>query len=191
LLRERIVLMDGAMGTMIQQLGLTELHFRGERFQAHRSELKGNNELLCLTQPEVIARIHTAYLQAGADIIETNTFGANAIAQADYGLEHLAREMNVAAARLARKACDERATPDTPRWAAGAIGPTPRTASISPDVNDPAARNTSFDALRRAARIFCWSKRFSTRSTRRPRCSPLKKPSMPLASNCQSSSAAR
>jgi 5-methyltetrahydrofolate--homocysteine methyltransferase len=152
LLRERIVLMDGAMGTMIQQLGLTELHFRGERFKAHRSELKGNNELLCLTQPEVIARIHTAYLEAGADIIETNTFGANAIAQADYGLEHLAREMNVAAARLARKACDERATPDMPRWVAGAIGPTPRTASISPDVNDPAARNTSFDALRGAYR---------------------------------------
>ncbi|MBA4263663.1 MAG: 5-methyltetrahydrofolate--homocysteine methyltransferase [Comamonadaceae bacterium] len=152
LLRERIVLMDGAMGTMIQQLGLTELHFRGQRFQAHRSELKGNNELLCLTQPEVIARIHTAYLQAGADIIETNTFGANAIAQADYGMEHLAREMNVAAARLARQACDERATPDMPRWVAGAIGPTPRTASISPDVNDPAARNTSFDTLRRAYR---------------------------------------
>jgi 5-methyltetrahydrofolate--homocysteine methyltransferase len=152
LLRERIVLMDGAMGTMIQQLGLTELHFRGERFQAHRSELKGNNELLCLTQPEVIARIHTAYLQAGADIIETNTFGANAIAQADYGLEHLAREMNVAAARLARQACDELATLDMPRWVAGAIGPTPRTASISPDVNDPAARNTSFDMLRRAYR---------------------------------------
>ena len=152
LLRERIVLMDGAMGTMVQQLGLTELHFRGERFQAHRSELKGNNELLCLTQPEVIARIHTAYLQAGADIIETNTFGANAIAQADYGLEHLAREMNVAAARLARKACDEQATPNMPRWVAGAIGPTPRTASISPDVNDPAARNTSFDMLRRSYR---------------------------------------
>ena len=137
---------------MIQQLRLTELHFRGERFQTHRSELKGNNELLCLTQPEVIARIHTAYLQAGADIIETNTFGANAIAQADFGLEHLSRDMNVAAARLARQACDELATLDMPRWVAGAIGPTPRTASISPDVNDPAARNTSFDMLRRAYR---------------------------------------
>lgn len=152
LLRERIVLMDGAMGTMIQQLGLTETQFRGKRFETHRTELKGNNEVLCLTQPEVIEQIHTAYLQAGADIIETNTFGANAIAQADYGLEHLAYEMNVAAAQLAKQACDKLATPDRPRWVAGAIGPTPRTASISPDVNDPGARNTCFDTLRLAYR---------------------------------------
>lgn len=152
LLRERIVLMDGAMGTMIQQLGLTESHFRGERFERHPSELKGNNELLCLTQPEAILQIHTAYLTAGADVIETNTFGANAIAQADYGLAHLAHEINVVAARLARRACDAVATPDAQRWVAGAIGPTPRTASISPDVNDPSARNTSFECLRQAYR---------------------------------------
>ncbi|MCU0924549.1 MAG: homocysteine S-methyltransferase family protein [Hydrogenophaga sp.] len=150
LLRERIVLMDGAMGTMIQQMGLTEAHFRGDRLGGHPSELKGNNELLCLTQPDTITRIHAAYLAAGADVIETNTFGANAIAQADYGLAHLAREMNVVAARLARRACDAVATPHAPRWVAGAMGPTPRTASISPDVNDPAARNVSFDTLRLA-----------------------------------------
>lgn len=150
LLRERIVLMDGAMGTMIQQMGLTEAHYRGQRFRNHHSELKGNNELLCLTYPGVIAQIHAAYLAAGADVIETNTFGANSIAQADYGLGHLAREMNVAAAQLARRACDAVATPHAPRWVAGAMGPTPRTASISPDVNDPAARNVDFDTLRQA-----------------------------------------
>lgn len=148
LLRHRIVVLDGAMGTMIQQYKLTEEHFRGERFAQHPGALKGNNELLNLTQPQVIYDIHKAYLDAGADLIETNTFGATTIAQEDYQMAHLAREMNVAAARLARQACDAVSTPDRPRYVVGAIGPTPRTASISPDVNDPGARNTSFEELR-------------------------------------------
>nr|WP_315465765.1 homocysteine S-methyltransferase family protein [uncultured Rhodoferax sp.] len=150
LLQRRIVVLDGAMGTMIQQRKLTEADFRGTRFADHPHELKGNNELLNLTQPQVISDIHTAYLLAGADLIETNTFGATSIAQEDYHLAHLAREMNVAAARLAKKACKAIGTPEHPRFAAGAIGPTPRTASISPDVNDPGARNTSFEELRAA-----------------------------------------
>jgi 5-methyltetrahydrofolate--homocysteine methyltransferase len=150
LLQQRIVVLDGAMGTMIQQRKLTEADFRGARFADHPHELKGNNELLNLTRPEVIADIHTAYLMAGADMIETNTFGATSIAQEDYQLAHLAREMNVAAARLARAACDALSTPEKPRFVVGAIGPTPRTASISPDVNDPGARNTDFEALRAA-----------------------------------------
>ena len=148
LLHQRIVMLDGAMGTMIQQRRLSEAQFRGDRFVDHPGTLKGNNELLNLTQRE----IHEAYLAAGSDIVETNTFGATAIAQADYGLEHLAREMNVQAAKLARAACDRFSTPDHPRFVAGAIGPTPRTASISPDVNDPGARNVSFDELRAAYR---------------------------------------
>ena len=152
LLKQRIVLLDGAMGTMIQQRKLAEADFRGTRFTDHPHELKGNNELLNLTQPHVISDIHTAYLQAGADLIETNTFGATSIAQEDYHLAHLAREMNVAAARLARAACDAISTPQHPRFVVGAIGPTPRTASISPDVNDPGARNTDFEALRAAYR---------------------------------------
>jgi 5-methyltetrahydrofolate--homocysteine methyltransferase len=152
LLHQRIVLLDGAMGTMIQQRRLSEAQFRGDRFADHPGTLKGNNELLNLTQPEIVRDIHEAYLAAGSDIVETNTFGAIAIAQADYGLEHLAREMNVQAAMLARAACDRFSTPDHPRFVAGAIGPTPRTASISPDVNDPGARNISFDELRAAYR---------------------------------------
>ena len=152
LLRQRIVLLDGAMGTMIQQRQLSEAQFRGHRFANHPDTLKGNNELLNLTQPEIVREIHEAYLAAGSDIVETNTFGATAIAQADYGLEHLAREMNVQAAKLARAACDRFSTPNRPRFVAGAIGPTPRTASISPDVNDPGARNVSFDELRAAYR---------------------------------------
>jgi len=152
LLHQRIVLLDGAMGTMIQQRRLSEAQFRGDRLVDHPGTLKGNNELLNLTQPEIVRGIHEAYLAAGSDIVETNTFGATAIAQADYGLEHLAREMNVQAAKLARAACDRFITPDRPRFVAGAIGPTPRTASISPDVNDPGARNVSFDELRAAYR---------------------------------------
>jgi 5-methyltetrahydrofolate--homocysteine methyltransferase len=152
LLRERIVLMDGAMGTMIQTHRLGEQDFRGQRFADLPQDVKGNNELLNLTRPELIRQIHTDYLTAGCDIVETNTFGATSIAQEDYRLAHLAREMNVAAARLAREACDAIATPDWPRWVAGAIGPTPRTASISPDVNDPGARNVSFEELRAAYR---------------------------------------
>ena len=152
ILRQRLVILDGAMGTMIQQLKLSEAQFRGERFADFAKDVKGNNELLSLTRPDVIQAIHEKYLAAGADLVETNTFGATTIAQADYGMEALAREMNVASARLARAACDKYSTPDKPRFVAGALGPTPRTASISPDVNDPAARNVTFDELRAAYR---------------------------------------
>jgi 5-methyltetrahydrofolate--homocysteine methyltransferase len=150
MLRSRIVILDGAMGTMIQQYKLTEAQFRGERFADHAQDLKGNNELLNLTQPQIIQDIHEAYLVAGCDLIETNTFGATSVAQEDYALPHLARELNVAAARLARQACEKFSTAAHPRYVVGAIGPTPRTASISPDVNDPGARNTSFEVLRQA-----------------------------------------
>jgi 5-methyltetrahydrofolate--homocysteine methyltransferase len=150
LLRQRIAVLDGAMGTMIQRYKLTEADFRGERLRDHGKDLKGNNDLLVLTRPDVIAEIHDQYLAAGADIIESNTFGATSVAQEDYDLAPLAYEMNVAAAKLARDCCDRYSTPDKPRFVAGALGPTPRTASISPDVNDPGARNTSFDQLRAA-----------------------------------------
>ena len=149
-LGQRIQILDGAMGTMIQRYKLTEADFRGTRFAAHGKDLKGNNELLSLTRPDVIAEIHRQYLQAGADVIETNTFGATAIAQGDYALPELAYELNVASARLAREACDAFSTPDHPRFVAGALGPQPKTASISPDVNDPGARNVTFDELRDA-----------------------------------------
>ncbi|WP_298234364.1 homocysteine S-methyltransferase family protein [uncultured Azohydromonas sp.] len=152
LLPQRIVIIDGAMGTMIQRFKLTEADYRGERFKDHPKDLKGNNELLQFTRPDVIRSIHEQYLAAGADIIETNTFGATSIAQEDYDLAPLAREMNVAAARIAREAADKFSTPDKPRFVAGAMGPTPRTASISPDVNDPGARNVGFDQLRAAYR---------------------------------------
>lgn len=148
LLRQRIVIIDGAMGTMIQRYKLGEADFRGTRFADHPKDLKGNNDLLQLTRPDVIREIHQQYLAAGADIIETNTFGATSIAQEDYGLADAAIDMNLAAARVAREAADAAATPDKPRFVAGALGPTPRTASISPDVNDPGARNVSFDQLR-------------------------------------------
>ncbi|MFA7527998.1 MAG: homocysteine S-methyltransferase family protein [Ottowia sp.] len=150
LLHERILVYDGAMGTMIQQLKLSEEEFRGKRFRDFQRDVRGNNELLSLTRPEAISAIHDAYLDAGADIIETNTFGATSVAQADYGMQELARELNVAAARLARAACDKFSTPDKPRFVAGALGPTPKTASISPDVNDPGARNVDFEGLRAA-----------------------------------------
>ena len=152
LLDERILVMDGAMGTMIQRHGLDEAAFRGDRFAGHRQDLKGNNDLLTLTRPDVIGGIHHAFLEAGSDIVETNTFSSTAIAQSDYGLEGLARELNVAGARLARAAADEwtRRTPDRPRFVAGAIGPTNRTLSISPDVNDPGLRASTFDAMRDA-----------------------------------------
>ena len=150
ILTERIVILDGAMGTMIQRYKLTEADFRGTRFATHPKDLKGNNDLLQLTRPDVIREIHEQYLAAGADIVETNTFGATRVAQDDYGLGAFARELNVAAARLAREACEKYSTPDKPRFVAGALGPTPRTASISPDVNDPAARNVTFDELKAA-----------------------------------------
>jgi 5-methyltetrahydrofolate--homocysteine methyltransferase len=152
LLADRILVLDGAMGTQIQKLRLAEADFRGERFRDHPKDLKGNNDLLVLTRPDVVRSIHDAYLAAGADIVETNTFGATSIAQQDYELASIAREMNLAAAQLARAAADAASTPARPRFVAGAIGPTPRTASISPDVNDPGARNVSFDELRDAYR---------------------------------------
>jgi len=152
LLSQRILILDGAMGTMIQQYKLQEDDFRGNthRFDNHPIDLKGNNELLSITKPEVILEIHQKYLAAGADIIETNTFGATTVAQEDYHLAEVAREMNLASAKLARQACDQYSTPDKPRFVAGALGPTPKTASISPDVNDPGARNVDFETLRKA-----------------------------------------
>lgn len=152
LLRQRILILDGAMGTMIQQYKLQEQDFRGQdhRFDDHPIDLKGNNELLSITRPDVILEIHRQYLAAGADIIETNTFGATTVAQDDYHLAPLAIEMNLASAKLARQACDEYSTPDKPRFVAGALGPTPKTASISPDVNDPGARNVDFETLRKS-----------------------------------------
>ena len=148
LLARRILILDGAMGTMIQQHRLSEEQYRGTQFAGHSRDVKGNNELLSLTRPELIAQIHDAYFAAGADIIETNTFGATTIAQADYGLEPFAREMNLASARLACAARDRYSRPDRPRFVAGALGPQPKTASISPDVNDPGARNVTFEELR-------------------------------------------
>ena len=150
LLKQRIVIIDGAMGTMFQRYKLGEADFRGQRFADHARDLKGNNDLLQLTRPDVVREIHHQYLAAGADLIETNTFGATSIAQEDYGLGPIARELNLVGARLAREVADLHSTPDKPRFVAGALGPTPRTASISPDVNDAGARNTSFDDLRAA-----------------------------------------
>ncbi|MCH9798321.1 MAG: methionine synthase, partial [Betaproteobacteria bacterium] len=154
LLKERILILDGAMGTMIQQYKLTEVDYRGERFKDFSAPtgerelfVKGNNELLSLTQPQVIQQIHEQYLEAGADIIETNTFGATKVAQDDYHMAELVYEMNVASAKLAKAACEKYSTPEKPRFVAGTLGPTPKTASISPDVNDPAARNVTFDQL--------------------------------------------
>jgi 5-methyltetrahydrofolate--homocysteine methyltransferase len=150
ILSQRIAILDGAMGTMIQRFKLTEAQYRGERFADFARDVKGNNELLSLTRPDVITAIHEGYLAAGADLIETNTFGATTVAQADYDMADLADEMNLRSAQLARAACDKFSTPDKPRFVAGALGPTPKTASISPDVNDPGARNVSFEELRAA-----------------------------------------
>ncbi|MEO5964653.1 MAG: methionine synthase [Candidatus Limnocylindrales bacterium] len=153
LLRERIIVLDGAMGTMLQRHRLSETDFRGDRFADHPSDLRGNSDLLCLTKPDIVRAIHGAYLAAGADIVSTNSFTATRIAQADYGLSHIAGELNEAAARLAREASDEAEARDgRPRYVAGALGPTNRTGSISPDVNDPAARNVSFEELAEAYR---------------------------------------
>jgi 5-methyltetrahydrofolate--homocysteine methyltransferase len=149
---KRILIIDGAMGTMIQRLKLDEAGYRGARFAKHGKPVKGNNDLLVLSRPQAIADIHAAYLEAGADIICTNTFNAQRISLADYGMEDLSLEMNVAAARLARAAADAATgrTPDRPRIVAGAMGPTNRTASISPDVNNPGFRNVTFDELAEA-----------------------------------------
>ena len=147
IIKERILILDGAMGTMIQQCGLTEGDFRGERFADLPGLQKGNNDLLCLSRPEVIAGIHNRYLAVGVDIIETCSFNAQRISMADYGCEHLCREINLAAARIARECADAMSTPDKPRFVAGSIGPTNKTCSLSPDVNDPAMRAITFDEL--------------------------------------------
>ncbi|MBU2964379.1 methionine synthase [Amphritea sp. 2_MG-2023] len=146
---ERILVLDGGMGTMIQDHKLNEAHFRGDRFADWNTDLQGNNDLLVLTQPKIISSIHRAYLEAGADIIETNTFNATSIAMADYSMESLSHEINLVAAQLAREVADQitAETPDRPRYVAGVLGPTNRTCSISPDVNDPGFRNVSFDQL--------------------------------------------
>ncbi len=148
-LKQRILVLDGAMGTMIQTYKLEEADYRGERFADYDRDVKGNNDLLCITQPDIIRDIHTAYLEAGADILETNTFNATQVSQGDYAMESLARELNVAGARVAREAADAitAKTPDKPRFVAGVLGPTSRTATISPDVNDPGFRNITFDEL--------------------------------------------
>lgn len=150
LLTHRILILDGAMGTMIQQHKLGESHYRGERFQDHSKDVKGNNDLLVLTQPDIIEEIHGKYLRAGADIIETNTFNAQRVSMADYHMEELSYEINFEAARIARRACDKWSTPDKPRFVAGAVGPTNMTASISPKVEDPGFRRITFDQLRAA-----------------------------------------
>ncbi len=146
-LAQRILILDGAMGTMIQSYKLDEKDYRGERFANWQTDLKGNNDLLCLTQPDIIKAIHIAYFEAGADIVETNTFNSTTIAMADYEMELLAYELNFAAAKVAREAADEFSTPEKPRFVAGVLGPTNRTASMSPDVNDPGFRNIFFDDL--------------------------------------------
>lgn len=146
----RILVLDGAMGTMIQQHKPGEDVYRGARFADWKSDVGGNSELLSLSQPKMIRDIHTVFLEAGADILCTNTFGANAISQADYGMESLVTEMNTESVRLAREAADAMSTPDRPRWVAGGIGPTNQTASLSPDVNDPGYRAVTFDDLARA-----------------------------------------
>ncbi|HMV55383.1 MAG TPA: homocysteine S-methyltransferase family protein, partial [Rhodocyclaceae bacterium] len=149
LLESRILILDGAMGTMIQQHKLGEADYRGAHFKDHAKDLKGNNDLLVLTRPDVVGGIHRAYLEAGADIIETCSFNATRVSQAEYSLADIAYELNVEAARLVRTLCDEftAANPAKPRFCAGVLGPTSRTLSISPDVNDPGFRNISFDAL--------------------------------------------
>ncbi len=147
LAKEKILILDGAMGTMIQRHKLDEEGYRGVQYAGHDQPLQGNNDLLSITQPEIIADIHRAYFEAGADIAETNTFNANRISQADYGLESEVREINIQSAQLAKAAALEYSTPDKPRFVVGSIGPTNRTASLSPDVNDPGFRAVTFDEL--------------------------------------------
>ena len=148
-LASRILVLDGAMGTMIQTYKLSEADFRGELFKSKAKDIKGNNDILAMTKPDVIYNIHKEFLEAGADIIETNSFNATRISQADYEMEDVIYDLNVACAKVARKAADEftALTPDKPRFVAGVLGPTSRTASLSPDVNDPAFRNVNFDEL--------------------------------------------
>ena len=148
--RERILILDGAMGSMLQEYRLDEAGYRGARFADWEHPLKGNNDLLNLTQPQIVEEIHAKYFAAGADIVETNTFNAQTVSMADYGMESLVRELNLSGAQLARKAADAYSTPDKPRFVAGAIGPTNRTLSLSPDVNRPAYRAITFDELAKA-----------------------------------------
>src|SRR6201991_5157260 len=152
LLKKRILIIDGAMGTMIQKYKLEEADYRGERFKDWHSDLKGNNDLLSITQPQIIEAIHKQYLEAGADIIETNTFSSTSIAQADYDMQSLAYELNVASAKCARNAADKftAKNPDKPRFVAGAIGPLNKTLSLSPDVNNPGFRAVTFDEVAEA-----------------------------------------
>ena len=154
LVRERILILDGAMGTMIQQYNLTEEDFRGEYFAHVSGQLKGNNDLLCLTRPDIVQDIHRKYLVAGADIIETNTFSSTRVSMADYHVQEYVREINSTAVKLAREVADEftALTPDKPRFVAGSIGPTNKTCSMSPDVNNPAFRALSYDELATAFR---------------------------------------
>ena len=146
---ERIMILDGAMGTMIQKYGLSENDYRGKRFADMPGQMKGNNDMLNITRPDVIDEIHRKYLEAGADIIETNTFSAQRVSMADYGLGDFCREINLEACRIARKAADEYTArkPEKPRFVAGSIGPTNKTCSLSPDVNDPALRDITYDSL--------------------------------------------
>ncbi|HNH46932.1 MAG TPA: homocysteine S-methyltransferase family protein, partial [Myxococcota bacterium] len=150
LFAKRIAILDGAMGTQIQRFGLEEADYRGHRFKDFPRSLKGNNDLLVLTRPEIIEGIHRAYFEAGADIVETNSFNCNAFSLADYGMEDLVGELNREAARLARNAADAFSTPGRRRFVAGSIGPTNKTASLSPDVNDPSFRAVTFEDLRAA-----------------------------------------
>ena len=149
ILEKKILVLDGAMGTMIQRYKLEEEDFRAERFASHSHLLKGNNDILVLTQPDIIHAVHCEFLEAGSDIIETNTFNANPVSQADYGTERLSRELNLTAARLARKAADAytEKDPSKPRFVAGSIGPTNKTLSLSPDVNNPGYRAVSFEEI--------------------------------------------
>ena len=146
-LNERILILDGAMGTMLQKSHLTEDDYRGERFKNHKLELKGNNELLSITQPEIIKDVHRAFLKAGADIIESNTFSANSISQKDYDLSDYVKELNVQSVKIAREVAEEYSTPEKPRFVAASIGPTNKTASLSPHVENPGYRNVTFDSL--------------------------------------------
>ena len=147
ILQQRILILDGAMGTMIQRHKLEEADYRGDRYADYHLDIKGNNDLLAITQPKLIQDIHESYLEAGADIIETNTFNATKVSMADYEMEDLAYELNVAGAKVARQAADKYSTPDKPRFVAGVLGPTSKTCSMSPDVNDPGFRAISFDGL--------------------------------------------
>lgn len=148
LLQERILVLDGAMGTLLQGYQFEEEDFRGDRFRDHPRSVKGNNDLLSITQPETVTEVHRGFLEAGADIISTNTFNSTRIAMADYGMEHLVKELNVQSAKIAKKAAEEFSTPEKPRFVAGSIGPTNKTASLSPDVNRPGFRAVTFDQLR-------------------------------------------